>query len=804
MSGSGRSDLVTSHSRFARIDSSPVFDPVNFTSVTSTIAGLGGGTITPFASSPAFNFNPTNYFQRPDERYTAGAFADYEITPALHPYMEAMFMDDHTLAQIAPSGDFGNTFMVNCDNPLLNDTPVAGQTFSQRDIICNQQNLIVGLANGFPVAAGASYGGALGFPAGTPPLTFFDSAGNQYNQAFFQLLRRNVEGGPRISDLTHTEWRGVLGMRGDLSNVWSYDSYFQYGRTEYQQVYRNEFSTSRLNNALNVVNVDPLTGKEVPVGTAGSVTECRSVLSGSDVNCVPYDIFSATGPSAAAINYLNVFGVITGQTSEQVADANITGALGEMGIQTPWSDEGVGVNAGVEYRKESLALNPDQSFQTGDLTGQGAPTLPVNGAFRVLEAFGEIQVPLIRHSFIDELTISAGYRHSAYKTLPGLGLLDQNGDPVVSRKYSTDTYKLSAEFAPVRDIRFRGAYNRAVRAPNIQELFAPQFVALDGSTDPCAGHEILATEYGCIAQGLVVGAKTPSNPAEQYNGRVGGNPNLNPEKATTKTLGAVIQPRFIPRLAMTVDWYDIKVKGAIQGFGADAILSNCVNNTTATSVAPSCALVNRAPGGSLWLSSAGYVIDLPQNVGSVETKGVDGNISYSYRLGGLGTLSASAVGTYVTHFIVNDGLNPEYDCAGYYGATCGNPLPKWRHKLRLGFQMPNGIGISAQWRYMGKVTHEGFSSDTVLNNPGVTPGPNGTPLLNGHVASQSYFDLAGTFTVGDHYNFRVGVNNILDKSPPLFSSSWGSCAVSTCNGNTYGGTYDTLGRYIFAGATLNF
>jgi outer membrane receptor protein involved in Fe transport len=215
-------------------------------------------------------------------------------------------------------------------------------------------------------------------------------------------------------------------------------------------------------------------------------------------------------------------------------------------------------------------------------------------------------------------------------------------------------------------------------------------------------------------------------------------------------------------------------------------------------------LIHRAPGGSLWLSSQGFVIDLPQNVGAVETRGIDGNISYSYRFGSTGTLSASGLGTYVTHYIVDDGLNPEYDCAGYYGATCGNPLPHWRHKLRLGFQMPNGIGISGQWRYIGKVTLEGFSNDEVLNNPLVGPGPNGVPIVNGHTPSQSYFDLAGTFTVGDHYNLRLGVNNIFDKNPPIFTSSFGACAVAVCNGGTYGGTYDTLGRFFFAGATLNF
>ncbi|NUR46333.1 MAG: TonB-dependent receptor [Sphingomonas sp.] len=739
---------------------------------TSTVGGLGAGTVG--ALGPRFNFNPTNYFQRPDERYTGGAFADFEISKAVHPYMEVMFMDDHTIAQIAPSGDFGNTFMVNCDNPLL--------SAQQRGVLCQPANLIVGFANGFPVASGASYAPALGFPLGTPAQTFFGPTGRTYNQAFAQILRRNVEGGNRQADLKHTEWRGVLGTRGDLGNVWSYDAYFQYGRTDYSQIYRNELSAQRLVNALNVVSV--LNGVEVAPNTAGSVRTCRSVLSGTDVNCVPIDYFTGAGPSAAALNYVRATGLIQGTTSEQVADANITGALGDYGVQTPWSDEGVGVNFGAEYRKESLDLTPDQEFQTGDLTGQGAATLPVSGNYRVLEAFGEIQIPIIRHSFFEELSVAAGYRKSYYKLGTG-------------RTYDTDTYKLSAEFAPVRDIRFRGAYNRAVRAPNIQELFAPQTVALDASTDPCAGHPIAATEFGCIAQGMTVGSQTPENPAEQYNGLIGGEPSLNPEKATTKTLGVVLQPRWIPRLAITADWYDIKVVNAIQPFGADAILSNCVTgSTSASNIAPSCALIHRAPGGSLWLSALGFVTDLPHNVGSVETRGVDGNISYSYRLGRIGTLSASAVGTWVDKYLTNDGLNPTYDCAGFYGATCGNPLPHWRHKARLGLQMPNGIGISAQWRYVGKVKHQGFSPDQVLNG--------GTPALNPRVAAQSYFDLASTFTVGDHYNFRLGVNNIFDKNPPLFTSNLGSCAVSTCNGNTYGGTYDTLGRFFFAGATLNF
>jgi outer membrane receptor protein involved in Fe transport len=731
-----------------------------------------------------YNFNPTNYFQRPDERYTAGAFADYEVSKAIHPYMEFMFMDDHTLAQIAPSGDFGNTFTINCDNPLM--------SAQARSVVCAPYNVINGFLGSFPLAQGASYNPN---PA-APPKTFIDAQGTPYNLGYFNLLRRNVEGGPRISDLTHTSWRTVLGTRGELSKVWSYDAYFQYGRTDYTQVFRNEFSVARLNRALNV------TIDQRPGSTTFGQPICRSVLDQTDPTCVPYDIFGS--PSAAAVNYLNVFGVISGRTSEQIADANITGALGEMGVQTPWSDEGVGINLGTEYRKETLNLNPDQEFQSGDLTGQGAPTLPVNGGFRVIEAFGEIQVPLVRHSFIDDLSIAAGYRKSWYTTLPGPGLVDLNGNTVVSRKYDTDTYRLSVEFAPIRDIRFRGAYNRAVRAPNIQELFAPQFVGLDGGTDPCAGHVIAANEFGCIAQGLTVGQSTPLNPAEQYNGFLGGSPDLNPEKATTKTVGVVLQPRFIPRLAVTVDYWTIKLTGAIQGFGADTILADCIAKTTSVaSPAPSCALIHRNPAGSLWLSPQGYVIDLPHNIGGIKTDGIDVNASYSYRFGSLGTLSASFIGTYLRKYITDNGLADPYDCAGFYGSTCSSgavsssaPMPKWRHKLRATLQLPVGVGISAQWRYLGKVRNEHASADAALSGT--------VPVLGATIGAQSYFDLASTFTIGDHYSFRLGVNNIFDKNPPLVTSSVGSCPAGPCNGNTYPGTWDALGRYIYAAATLNF
>ncbi len=732
----------------------------------STVGALGPGTLTQ-GTLNRYNFAPLNYFQRPDERYTAGVFADYEISPAIHPYMEFMFMDDRTLAQIAPSGDFGNTLTINCDNPLL--------SANQRSQICTPSNFINGFIGTFPLAQNAGYNPNPGNPA----INFVDPFdGHTYNRAFFQVLRRNVEGGPRISDLQHTAFRTVIGTRGELGAAWNYDVYYQYGRTNYSQVYSNEFSVARLTNALDAVD-DPR--------VAGIQAICRVALAGIDPNCVPYDLFGGT-PSAAALNYVDATGFLKGQTSQQIMSVNFTGLLGEYGFKMPWAADGVSIAVGAEYRKDSLELQADNAFQTGDLTGQGAPTLNVAGNYKVTELLGEINIPIVQDGFIQSLSFNGAYRYSHYELSSG-------------RKINTDTFKLEAEFAPIRDIRFRGTYNRAVRVPNIQELFAPQFVGLDGSTDPCAGAPIAANNFGCRAQGLAVGQSVTANPAAQYNGLLGGSPNLLPETATTKTVGVIIQPSMLPGFSLSVDWFDIKIKDAIQGFGADAILTACGTSTSLATPHPACALINRDPAGSLWLTSNGFVRDLQSNVGGVNTRGVEVNGAYSREIGGLGTMSLSVIGTYLDKYETDNGLTPAYDCAGYFGPTCGGPAPVWRHKARLTFNMKSGLGLSAAWRYFGPVEAEYTNPSATLNGPVYD--------YNSRIGSQSYFDLVLTAKVGSHFMWQLGVNNLLDREPPIAHSGSGNfgssnCANTVCNGNTYPGTYDSLGRYIFTGVTLDF
>ena len=292
------------------------------------------------------------------------------------------------------------------------------------------------------------------------------------------------------------------------------------------------------------------------------------------------------------------------------------------------------------------------------------------------------------------------------------------------------------------------------------------------ATIPAPGFAIAATDFGCLAQGLSVGQIVTPNPAGQYNGLLGGNPNLQPEKGTTWTIGIVIQPSFFPRLALTVDWWNIKVKDAIQGYGADAIVAACVAGSTATIVSPACALIHRDAAGSLWLTSSGFVIDTPVNTSTMKNAGLDVNdVLLPSLVRSRAALSWSFIGTWMDKHKNDNGLSEPYDCVGFYGPICSGgtvaaaaPIPEWRHKLRTTWTSNFGLGLSLAWRHVGKV-----KAETLQDNVTVGSSNNFDPGL--HIKAQNYLDLAATYTVWDRVNLRAGVNNLTDNDPPLVTGA---------------------------------
>ncbi len=707
---------------------------------------------------PHFNYGTYNYYIRPDTRWNGGFFTHYNIDDNHQVFADFMFMQDHTNAQIAPSGAFlasglgvnpvtgvpNGGWSVNCNNPLLS----AGE----------QSTLCGTAATG---VASVAFG------------------------------RRNVEGGNRVDDLTHTGFLMTIGSKGNITNNLSYDVYLQEGLTLLTENYQNDLSKRKLTLALN----DVLQNGQVV---------CAANANGANgaPGCVPYDIWglgtplsaqytnAAGGPTAASVAYVGAPGLSQSRTEERIYHADFTYDGTSAGWKLPTANEGLVTNFGFEYRSDFTKFIPDEEFLTGDLAGQGGATLPLSGSLGVKEAFIEMRLPLVEDKpFMKEISINPGYRFSKYDA-----------------GFSTNTYKIGADWSPDSSFRVRVGYNRAVRAPNLGELFATQTVQLDGSTDPCAtggfgttaGYVTsapnnaqleAARKSACLAHGVTAAQYgqngLPGNPAGQYNGLTGGNPNLKPETADTYTFGLVYTPTYVPSLSATIDYYDIKITNVISTYGANLIVNQCVLSNNPFF----CGFVHRDGSGSIWLSNTGYVYDPLENLGFLWERGADVGVHYRESLGRFGAIDYTFNGTYVGSFITEPYAGSgSYNCAGYFGGTCGNPLPKWRHVLSATWETPiPSLDVGVRWRHFG-------NTEIDAANP--------SPLLSGTFQKDSqwtgtrdYLDLSAGYTVVKGVQVIVGCNNVLDKDPPVLAND--TLPPPFFNGNTYPQVYDTLGRYVF-------
>lgn len=685
------------------------------TNVSRIVTNAAGNTRAFNATLDQYNFAPTNFFQRPSERYGFNASANYDIHEKVNLYSEFSFHDDHTVAQIAPSGLFfgGATFTMRFENPLLSAD-------WKRDM---------GL-----IKAGDTSDVFIG--------------------------RRNVESGGRQDDIRHTSFRTVVGAKGEMSNGWSYDASMQTAKVIYQNTFKNDFSFARAQNALDVVSV-------------GGVPTCRSVVNGSDVNCIPYNIWAIGGVTQAALDYVQVAGFQKGSTEQTIANASISGDLSAYGVKLPSAKSGVGVAFGLEQRTEKLDLATDTAFSSGDLSGAGQ-TIGVVGKYTVKDYFAELRAPLIEGGqYAHLLSIHGSARHSDYS---------------IGQK--TDSYGAGIEWAPVQGVRGRASYQKAARAANIHELFDVQGVQLfNMNNDPCAGTAPTATLAQCQRTGVTAAqyGNILASPAGQYNALAGGNDKLKPESSDSYTVGLVFEP--LRNFSATIDLFDIKMKDVISTLPPAVVLQQCLASGQL------CDLISRDVIGSLWAQNSGRIVATNINIAKFRTTGIDIGFNYAHKLQGLGSLAVAFNGTtlskYETEPIPGGGA---FDCKGLHGPVCGVPAPKWRHKVRGTWTTPWNVDMSLTWRHIGKVHNEATSSN---------------PQLNGAVndidkvfSARQYFDIAASWNATKQLTLRGGINNLLDKDPPITNQV--AQAAVFGNGNTYPQVYDTLGRRIFINATYRF
>jgi outer membrane receptor protein involved in Fe transport len=581
------------------------------------------------------------------------------------------------------------------------------------------------------------------------------------------LGRRNVEGGGRNDKLQHTNWRLLAGVRGDLSPTWNYDVYAMHAQVDAPDVYENDFLATRLSNATDVI------------GTPGvpSTWQCRS---GSGDGCVPYNVFTIGGVTQEAINYLQVPYMYNSGTKTQMLAALLRGDMG--GAKLPSATEPIEVAFGGEIRKESLFVAPDFVRANGLGAGSGGPTNPVDGNYQANEAYAELRVPLVQDaSGFNDLSLELGYRFANYKASE-------------QEAKNNSSYKAMLSWAPVDGFRLRGGINRAVRAPNVQELFAPQGLGLGGTEDICAGPNPSATREQCVRTGVPanVYGTVLENPAGQYNSLNGGNPQLDVETADTYTVGLVWTPKSITGLTFTADYFDITIEQTISSFQPDDTIKACAE----TGDALLCGLIRRDARYTLWLTNQGYTISTNQNIGTVKSRGMDLSLSYPWNLGDSGFINFAMMGSTV---LENRTTTPlfDYDCAGYMGNQCGIPSPAWRHRLRASWNTNFKFTFSANWRFISGVENDDLSDDSDLGNPSLVS----RLELNGSDKFPAYnwFDLAIAYKFSDKLRLTLGCNNILDKEPPL-----GSGLSDIDYGPGYYGTYDPLGRSLFANLQFEF
>ena len=731
--------------------------------------GPNGTTIVPFYQS--FNFNPYNVFQVPFKRYNLFSAGHYDITDHLTVYGRGMYNNNTIDTIIAPSGVFGSTVTVPISNPFL--------SAAQRQTLCTDAGL---------TAAQCTAAAAATSP--TDP---------NYKTDSFKLRRRTPEVGPRISDYNTQMFDFRAGVRGDITDKIGFDVFASRGISDKKQAIQNYVLLSRVRQALLATNT----------------TTCITATNG----CVPLNIFGIPGsitPDMAAF--------ISQQASTQVK-SQLSQARATINGDTPfqmWAKNPVSFAVGAEYRKYHAEQRSDALAKTsGELGGAGGAAPDITGGLDVYEGFAEVIAPIVSdRPFFDELQVEGGIRRSHYTI-----------DTPSSPKFNTTTWKVAASWAPVRDLKFRGNYQRAVRAPNISELFTPLTTVLTNlAVDPCA---LAAPTLNanlraiCLAQGAPASKigviKNPT--AGQANITTGGNLFLKPEKATTWTVGAVLRPRFFPGFSATIDYYHIKVKDAITVPTPGDIIAACFGPTPTSPPAnaslPACTAIRRdAVTGQLDGSPAEVpgLFGALSNQGTIATDGVDVTFDYRHNLGTILNAPAKlalAFGGNYTHSgkfqATPTGLNRE--CVGFYSANCGFPSgglePKYSFNERTTLSLGR-VDLSLLWRYMSSMKYEPglppLFSGTIVTEPASRAGEPGT--LNGEtvnfnrIPAVHYFDFSTRFNVNEHFDLTFTVMNLFDKDPPIVGNTAGT--TSQNSGNTFPATYDPLGRRFAAGARIKF
>jgi iron complex outermembrane receptor protein len=531
--------------------------------------------------------------------------------------------------------------------------------------------------------------------------------------------RRVTEGGPRryFQKVETTYGTATLDGRFRLAgHNWFWDVNGLYGDNSAKQKVFGNINAANLARAL------------------GPVADCTGA-------CVPFNIFGGEGSITQAM--LDYVGFTQHDSSEQKlwgVTANATGGLVELPGGT------LGLAVGVEHRDYSGRFDPDPIVAAG--LGSDIPALPTKGRYNVDEAYAELNAPILANMPGAELLeIDGAVRFSDYST-----------------SGSTTNFKGTVNWKPIVDLRLRGGYSEGFRAPTIGELFGTPSRFDQELADPCSADQgptgqVLAN---CQAQGVPAGYQQ-LNP--QLSVITGGNEDLGAETSKGWNFGAVYSPSFLPRFSVEADYYNIKVKGAIQALSANTTLQRCVDNNDPIA----CGLITRSSSGQIT-----QIRGLLQNIAGINTEGVDLNLAYRTGPAPWGTFGFTLNNSFLFNYDVLEPTATGIGKTSLEGKERGSPDQAFPKHKAIGIIDWNGnmFGATLTGRYIKSVIED----------------QNGNRMN-----SRLYVDAQARFTpswLSDGLGFAVGVNNLFDKDPPGCIS----CGLNNMDPSTY----DVPGRYYYA------
>jgi outer membrane receptor protein involved in Fe transport len=531
--------------------------------------------------------------------------------------------------------------------------------------------------------------------------------------------------GGAITTARRSSYVGRIGAKGDFNALGSHWTWDVSGQRTINHIYTDfrQTITANLNNAIDAVR------------NANGVIVCRSTLTNPNNGCVPYSLFGTGVNSDAARNY--VLGTAWGRT--RLTQDVFSGTLRGEPFST-WAGP-ISIATGIEHRREATSGSSDPiSLTRGYWTGGFLPTF---GSYTVTEGFFETVVPLA-------------------KDLPFAHSLDLNG-AVRATNYSTSgyvtTWKAGLTYSPIEDITFRFTRSRDIRAPNLQELFVAGQAGFGTVNDPFNGNAPVTTQQ--ITKGNI---------------------NLKPEVANSLTLGAVVQPKFLPGFAASVDFYNIDIKNAITTPSGAQVLNQCFTTNSL------CSQITRDGNKVITLITV-----YPVNVAKQTSRGLDFEASYRHELAG-GMLTLRGLATRFLKNYNNDGINPPTDTVGTNGANTSvrNSLPKWKYSATIAYDR-DPVSLSLTGRGFSAGVYNTSYIECTTNCPVQTQAEAlAHPTINNNrLPGAIYFDTNVTFKLRKGIETFLAIDNIADKDPAQAAFGPGIAAAPV---SVNALLYDVLGR----------